>query len=85
MREAEAEVANVPETSESETRIALVPGMTCGHCVAAVTSEVSAVAGVTSVAIDLESKRVTIQGANLNNEALRLAIDEAGFVTTSIN
>jgi copper chaperone len=85
MAEAEAEVASMPEASESETRIALVPGMTCGHCVAAVTSEISAIAGVTSVAVDLDSKRVTIHGTNLNNEALRLAIDEAGFVPTSIS
>ncbi len=32
-----------------------VPGMTCGHCEAAVTAEVSASAGVTSVAVDLEA------------------------------
>jgi copper chaperone len=59
--------------------------MTCDHCVAAITSEVSAVAGVTSVSVDLETKLVTVHGTNLDDEALRAAIDEAGFATTSIN
>jgi copper chaperone len=56
-----------------------VPGMTCGHCVQAVTTEVSAVAGVTDVAVDLENKTVTVTGAELNDANLRAAIEEAGF------
>ena len=56
-----------------------VPGMTCGHCVQAVTSEVSAVPGVTSVAIDLDTKAVVITGTDLDDRDLRAAIDEAGF------
>jgi copper chaperone len=56
-----------------------VPGMTCGHCEAAVTSEVTAVAGVTEVNVDLETKLVTVYGEDLNQELLIAAIDEAGF------
>ena len=41
----------------TETVTCTVPGMHCGHCERAVTEEVSAVAGVESVAADLESKR----------------------------
>ena len=37
-----------------------VPGMTCGHCKAAVTGEVTKVAGVTAVDVDLDTKLVTI-------------------------
>ena len=40
----------------------LVPGMTCGHCVAAVDEELRKVEGVTAVAIDLESKVVVVVG-----------------------
>ena len=63
----------------SETTSYSVPGMHCGHCEAAVTRELEAVAGVESVDVDLDSKRVTITGHGLDDEALRAAIDEAGY------
>jgi copper chaperone len=56
-----------------------VPGMTCGHCVAAVTKEVTAVVGVASVAVDLASKLVTVTGSGLERAPLEAAIEEAGF------
>lgn len=59
--------------------ILLVPGMTCGHCEAAVKGEVSKVAGVTNVAVDLETKLVTVTGSAVDHAALVSAIDEAGF------
>jgi copper chaperone len=60
------------------TLTVLVPGMTCGHCEAAVTEEVSKVAGVTSVAVDLTTKLVTVVGSD-DASAIAAAIDEAGF------
>ena len=56
-----------------------VPGMTCGHCEAAVKHEVGAVPGVSDVAVDLDTKDVTITGVALDHDALVAAIDEAGF------
>jgi copper chaperone CopZ len=56
-----------------------VPGMTCGHCEAAVKGEVGKVAGVTDVAVDLGTKLVTVNGDTLDREAIVAAIDEAGF------
>jgi copper chaperone len=56
-----------------------VPGMSCGHCKAAVTEELSAVAGVESVSVDLETKLVTVSGEPLDDAALRAAIVEAGY------
>ena len=56
-----------------------VPGMSCGHCKQAVSSELSEVAGVQSVDVDLESKLVTVRGDELDDAALRAAIDEAGY------
>jgi copper chaperone len=56
-----------------------VPGVSCGHCRTAITEEVSAVAGVEAVDVDLEAKRVTVQGEGLDDAALRAAIDEAGY------
>ncbi len=56
-----------------------VPGMSCGHCVAALTSEVEKVAGVSSVDVDLNTKRVAVAGAELDDATVRAAIDEAGY------
>lgn len=56
-----------------------VPGMHCGHCEAAVRDEVSALAGVASVTVDLETKRVEVSGEALDDAAIRAAIEEAGY------
>jgi copper ion binding protein len=56
-----------------------VTGMTCGHCVQAVTSEVSAIDGVTDVQVDLESGRVDVTGENVTEDDVRAAVDEAGY------
>jgi copper chaperone len=56
-----------------------VPGMTCNHCVQAVTKEVSAVSGVTHVVVDLAAKTVVVTGTELDDADLRAAIEEAGF------
>ena len=63
----------------SETITYTVPAMHCGHCKQAVMSEVSGVAGVESVDVDLDSKLVTVRGEQLSDVALREAIDEAGY------
>jgi len=57
-----------------------VSGMTCGHCVSAVTMELSLLPSVTEVDVDLESGQVTItSGAALDQAQLATAIDEAGY------
>ena len=56
-----------------------VRGMTCSHCTAAVEREVSRVSGVQSVTADLERKLVRVTGFGLDEEALRAAIEEAGY------
>jgi copper chaperone len=56
-----------------------VPGMTCGHCEAAVKREVGAVAGVSDIDVDLDSKLVTVRGEALDRDQIVMAIDEAGY------
>ena len=57
-----------------------VVGMTCGHCVNAVTEEVSAVPGVSTVDVDLESGGLTVSGdAPVDEAAVRAAVEEAGY------
>ena len=63
----------------SQTIVYTVPGMHCGHCKAAVAEELSAVEGVQSVEVDLDTKIVTVRGEGLDDPALRDAIEEAGY------
>ncbi|WSV70256.1 heavy-metal-associated domain-containing protein [Streptomyces sp. NBC_01012] len=57
-----------------------VKGMTCGHCEGAVTEEVSGIEGVTSVKAEAASGRVTVaSAAPLTDDAVRAAVDEAGY------
>ena len=61
----------------------LVSGMTCGHCVSAVTEELSGIPGVTEVAVDLvadgESTVTVTADAEPSREAVAAAVDEAGY------
>jgi copper chaperone CopZ len=63
----------------NETITYSVPGMSCGHCRAAITAEVGAVPGVETVEADLDTKLVAISGENLDDATLVAAIDEAGY------
>lgn len=66
-----------------------VTGMTCGHCVAAVSEEIGNLAGVTAVAVDLveggeSTVRVTSDAA-LDDDRVRAAVDEAGYHVTGVS
>ena len=63
----------------SETVTYTVPGIHCAHCGMSIREEVSEVEGVEDVAVDLDTKVVTIQGHELDDAALRAAIIEAGY------
>jgi copper chaperone len=65
--------------STTETHQYVVQGMTCQHCVASVTEEVSEVAGVTGVDVDLGSGRVAVHGAGVDEDAVVAAVSEAGY------
>ncbi|MGV9210972.1 heavy-metal-associated domain-containing protein [Micromonospora sp. RB23] len=57
-----------------------VQGMTCGHCVSAVSAEVGAIEGVRDVRVDLASGQVTVSSEQpVDTEAVRAAVDEAGY------
>jgi copper chaperone CopZ len=64
----------------SSTANYTVVGMTCGHCVSAVTEEVSQVPGVTGVDVDLASGALTVTtAAPVDDRAVRAAVEEAGY------
>ena len=60
-----------------------VPGVSCAHCKHAIEDEVSRVAGVESVEVDVDGKTVTVTGEPLDEAALVGAIDEAGYEVAS--
>jgi copper chaperone CopZ len=60
-----------------------VAGMTCGHCVGAVTEELTALAGVHDVSVDLvadgTSQVHVVSDSTLDDTQVRAAVDEAGY------
>lgn len=68
----------------STTTIFAVAGMTCGHCVAAVTEEVGRLASVSHVDVDLANGAVTVQSDGpIDPIAFATAVDEAGYEVAS--
>ncbi|WP_336276069.1 heavy-metal-associated domain-containing protein [Nocardioides sp. B-3] len=63
-----------------DTQTLTVTGMTCGHCVASVTEEISELASVESVDVDLATGTVTVTSSQpLDPAAVRAAVEEAGY------
>ncbi|MFD5077959.1 heavy-metal-associated domain-containing protein [Streptomyces sp. NPDC058371] len=68
------------DTQGSITTVYQVSGMSCGHCEGSVSTEISGITGVTSVKAVASSGEVTVVStAPLDDEAVRAAVDEAGF------
>ena len=64
----------------SQTTSYTVTGMTCGHCVASVTEELSELPGVEDVQVTLEDGRVAVTSAEpLDRAAVAAAVEEAGY------
>lgn len=61
-----------------------VTGMTCGHCVRAVSDELGKLAGVIEVNVDLPTDQVqVISDEPLDDDAVRAAVEEAGYELAS--
>ena len=68
----------------SETATYTVTGMSCEHCVEAVTTEVSHIAGVTSVDVDLATGQVRVGSDDrVDDDAVVAAVHEAGYEVAS--
>jgi copper chaperone len=60
-----------------------VSGVTCGHCVSSVSTEIGRIDGVTDVRVDLASGKVTVtSGQPLDPALVAAAVDEAGYQVT---
>jgi copper chaperone len=61
-----------------------VTGMTCGCCANSVSKGVGAIDGVTDVAVDVSTGRVTVTSADeLGADTVRVAVEEAGYQLTA--
>jgi copper chaperone len=66
--------------SGAVTRAWTVTGMTCEHCVASVTEEVSELPGVRAVSVELATGRLTVEAAPaLSDDDVRGAVEGAGY------
>ncbi len=62
------------------TAVFTVSGMSCGHCEKSVSQELGALPGVTEVSADAKAGTVTVASeAPLDDDAVRAAVDEAGY------
>ncbi len=66
----------------SVTRTYDVPGISCGHCQAAIEEEVSDLDGVETVQVDVDARRVTVVG-EFDDDAVHTAVEEAGYEVAS--
>ncbi|MET9889498.1 heavy-metal-associated domain-containing protein [Streptomyces sp. NPDC006465] len=68
------------DTPGSVTAVYQVSGMSCGHCEGSVSGEISEISGVTSVKAVASTGEVTVVSETaLDENAVRAAVDEAGF------
>jgi copper chaperone len=66
------------------TTIYTVTGMTCAHCVASVTEEISEIGGVSGVTVDLPTGAVTVISTEpVDDVRVGAAVEEAGYTLAS--
>lgn len=69
--------------TDTNTYTYTVTGMTCAHCVTAVSTEISQLAGVSDVVIDLATGRVSVTSTfPLPQPDVAAAVEEAGYTLT---
>lgn len=66
-------------------KIISIEGMTCGHCVAHVEKALKALPGAEGVKVDLKKNQAEVKAISANDEAIKAAIADAGYVVTGIS
>ena len=62
-----------------------ISGMTCQHCVMAVTRALEECDGVSAVSVDLDNGLAVVSGTDMKEEDLHAAVDDAGYEVTAID
>lgn len=65
-------------------KVLSIEGMSCGHCVAHVKEALESVSGVTKAEVDLGKKQAVVEGASLDDAAMKAAVADAGYEITAI-
>ena len=79
-----AETETMQKEDTGMERTLTIEGMMCAHCSGRVESALNALAGVTA-RVDLEKKTATVTaGAEVSDNALRKAVEDAGYKVTGI-
>jgi copper chaperone len=68
----------------AETVQLTINGMTCDHCVAAVTGALKGIAGVKEATVSLDEKSAVVIGESLDARALVVAIEDEGYEATPV-
>lgn len=63
----------------------IVEGMSCGHCEKAVINALKELEGVLDVKVNLQSKEVTVEGNNLEDNIIKEKIEDAGYEVIKID
>jgi copper chaperone CopZ len=63
----------------NQTASYLTPGISTGHCRAAIIEELTRLDGIDSVVVDLEARLVRITAAQIDDAAVIAAVDQAGY------
>lgn len=69
----------VTSMTDSTTTAYTVRGMSCEHCKRSVAEEVGEIEGVERVEVDLASGRLEVQGVDISQEAVKAAVEDAGY------
>lgn len=65
------------------TRTFDVPGISCGHCKAAIEGALDGIDGIETATVDIDARTVSVQGT-ASDETVTAAIDEAGYEVAAI-
>ena len=63
----------------NQTATYLTPGISTGHCQAAIMEELARLDGINSVIVDLEANLVRITADEIDDAAVIAAVDQAGY------
>jgi len=66
------------------TRTYSVPGISCGHCKAAIEGELHGLEGVESAVVDVDARTVVVTG-DVSDDAVRAAVDDAGYEVADVS
>lgn len=61
-----------------------IKGMSCGHCQKAVAEALEALQGVTKVEVDLDAGQAVVTHEGGSIDAMKEAVDEAGYEVTAV-